>query len=691
MNFIISYPWWFVLLCLLAGIIVSWLLYRNKKQAYNHQKIFWLLASLRALIFSALCFLLLAPLIRFSKNTDIKPTVVVMLDRSSSMKHGFRQTDSVQFRKDLNELVKDLSTDYLVKTYSFGNELLDELRYDYQDKQTDLSGPIETVLSTHENENLGAIVLISDGIFNKGNSPLSVQFPAKGSIYTVGIGDTTIQKDALVSRVFANKLVYLGDRFAIRSDVAVYGAKGSQVQVSIKSQNGSVIGNQTVNVNSERFTQSIETIVDAKQAGIFAYTISVSQLDGEQNTTNNSQQVFIEVLDNKESILIVGNAPHPDLYALREALTKNKNYQVTVELAATAKDNFGKYNLIILHNLPSVGFNAGSLIQQAKNAGVSLWFITGSQTAIPLFNQNQDALQITARGGMNDAQGILNKDFVFFNPGNATGLQNLPPLSIPFAEFKSGPNTQILLSQKLGSLNTSYPLWVLQSGQPQRIGVTCGEGLWRWRLYEYQQSTKHDVVDGLITKTAQFLSVKQDKRPFRTILPKTVFSENENVVVDAELYNANYELVNEPNVQLSINNEQNQKQNIEMNKAGNSYNYNFGNLSAGNYNYTATTQWNGKTYSSTGSFKVYAQNLEDLNTTADFGTLNQMAQTHGGSFVFAEALNTLKDKIRKDPEMKNLIRTEVQTDPLINWKWLFGLFMVLLGVEWFIRKRSGQY
>jgi hypothetical protein len=68
-----------------------------------------------------------------------------------------------------------------------------------------------------------------------------------------------------------------------------------------------------------------------------------------------------------------------------------------------------------------------------------------------------------------------------------------------------------------------------------------------------------------------------------------------------------------------------------------------------------------------------------------------MAQTHGGSFVFAEALNTLKDKIRKDPEMKNLIRTEVQTDPLINWKWLFGLFMVLLGVEWFIRKRSGQY
>jgi hypothetical protein len=41
--------------------------------------------------------------------------------------------------------------------------------------------------------------------------------------------------------------------------------------------------------------------------------------------------------------------------------------------------------------------------------------------------------------------------------------------------------------------------------------------------------------------------------------------------------------------------------------------------------------------------------------------------------------------------MKNLIRTEVQTDPLINWKWLFGLFMVLLGVEWFIRKRSGQY
>jgi hypothetical protein len=38
-----------------------------------------------------------------------------------------------------------------------------------------------------------------------------------------------------------------------------------------------------------------------------------------------------------------------------------------------------------------------------------------------------------------------------------------------------------------------------------------------------------------------------------------------------------------------------------------------------------------------------------------------------------------------------LLRANIQNDPLINWKWLFGLFIAFLALEWFVRKRTGNY
>jgi hypothetical protein len=33
----------------------------------------------------------------------------------------------------------------------------------------------------------------------------------------------------------------------------------------------------------------------------------------------------------------------------------------------------------------------------------------------------------------------------------------------------------------------------------------------------------------------------------------------------------------------------------------------------------------------------------------------------------------------------------LDNEPLINWKWLFGLLIALLSIEWFVRKRNGGY
>lgn len=693
MNFSLTYPAWFIILCLVAGVLFSFLLYRKQKKNYPNQALFYLVSALRFLTVSTLAFLLLSPILRYLQNKEEKPTLVFLQDNSASEKFAFKKIDSVAYRNNVSTLLNELKKEYRVKEYSLGSNLHDSLLFTYDENGTDISTSLEMLMTTLENVNLSGIILASDGVYNQGMSPLNINYPFKGSIYTIGLGDTTIQRDAFVSRVFANKIIYLGDQFVIRSDVSAYSCKSTNFTVSVFSHNANrVVSTQTFSANDDRFSKSIETILDAKTAGVQHFTISISKVDGELNTSNNSQDVYVEVLDNKENILIVANAPHPDIFALKEALTKNKNYKVDIRTADKMNANVSDYNLIILHNLPSVNYNGNSIIDQAKTSGISIWYIAGLQTAVPLLNKVQTCVQINSRGAMgNEVQATMNKDFTFFNINPNSNLKSLPPISMPFGDYNAGPSTQTLLTQQVGNVNTTYPLWLMQQGNKGKTGVLAGEGIWRWRLYDYNQHKNHDLVDEFILKTAQYLAVKLDKRQFRTILSKSVFNEHETIVVDAELYNENFELINTPDVTLDIVDENNKKYTYTMNKENNSYSINIGNMAAGNYNYIAKTAFNGKSQTANGNFKVTAQDIELVNTTADFGLLNQLAKNTNGEMVYANDILSLKDKIKQNPAIKTLIRTSVNTEPLINWKWLFAALILFLSTEWFIRKHSGNY
>lgn len=632
-------------------------------------------------------------MLKYLQNKEEKPAIVFIQDNSGSEKFAFKKIDSVAYRKNVSTLLDKLREDFLVKEYSIGDALKDSIQYTYNEASTDISSGMETVFTSLENENVGAVILASDGIYNKGISPLNVSYPFKGSVYTVGLGDTTTQRDALIARVFANRVVYLGDPFAIRTDAAAFSCVGSVVTVTVFNHNSNkVVSSQQCKIGTDHFSKSIETIIPTNAAGVQHYTISISKVEGEQNVVNNSQELYVEVLDSKESVLIVANAPHPDVFALKEALSKNKNYKVDVRMAQKMDANISNYNLIVLHNIPSVTYNGATLIDQARRMGISLWYILGAQSALPVFNQTQTALQVTPRGaGMADAQAIPNAEFNYFTQTLTPAIGNLPPLSIPFAEYKTGVNTQVLMNQRVGSVSTTYPLWVLQQTPNQRIGVTAGEGIWRWRLYNYDQYKNFTQVDDCLLKTAQYLSVKRDKKQFRVTMTKTVFTESEPVSFDAELYNENYELVNTPDVQLTVVDEKNQKKTYTLNKEGNSYTLTIGNLASGKYSYAATTSNNGKAYSESGNFTVVAQNIEEVNTTADFGLLNQLAKNYDGEFVHAKDVSSLLDKLKANKNIKTLIRSDINTEALIHWKWLFALLAIMLSAEWFIRKRSGNY
>jgi hypothetical protein len=693
LSFSISYPYWFILICAAVGLLFALLMY-TKNNTFTKSTA-WLLSILRFATGFITTFLLLNPVLKWMNNTTEKPIIVLMQDNSKSQEKAFTKINKNQYTTTLTETINKLGKNYVIKQYSYGNKVKDTSGITLLDNSTDIAEALEQISSTYENENLGAIIISGDGIYNKGANPALLSLPIKASLYAIGLGDTTLNKDALLQNIYCNKIVYSGDKFAVKLDALGIMLNNENAVINIKHKSsGKIVGTKTVQFNGNKSSKQAEIILDAIGKGVQQYTATISNINGEVNTVNNSQDFYVDVIDSKEKILLLSNAPHPDIFAIREALKVNKNLDIEVTTIDQFKGNASDYNLIVMHNLPSAKNNCSNIISAAKSSGCGLLYIVGNQTNLTALNGIQSAVSIKSNtSSTTDALGIYNKGFNYFtiNEANANKISALPPIQAAFGQYSLGPNTQVLFNQKIGSVSTQNALWAMQQQAGVRCGVIAAEGIWRWRLYDYIQHKNHQIIDEFIQKTIQFLVVKQDKKPFKAHVSKSIFSINESIAFDAELYNDNYELITPNEVNLIIANNKSERFTYTLNKNEKNYSLDIGTLPAGEYNFEARTSYNGKNYNELGAFKVVDIDIENSNTVADFNLMQQLSNKYGGKFLYPSQVAELANLIPKDKNVNSVIKSELENEPLINWKWLFGVLLALLATEWFVRKRSGGY
>ena len=687
-----STPMYWVLIGVVLAVASAYFLYRKQIKRFDSPYWAYGLATLRGLSTFLIVLLLLNPILRRETVTTIKPLLVFMQDHSASIPFGFKNTDSVQYRNEITNMLEALSESYTIKKVQIGSKKRDTLSWQYNETSTNLSVPLQQVIQENESNNLQAIILATDGIYNEGASPLQTDWPNHGSLFTLALGDTTVKRDAAVNRLFANKSVYLHDRIAIKADISAIAAAGESLQLRlVDARTKQTLQTQSVLVQQTRFAQSVTMVVPAETKGMQHFQLNITPLRNEQNTRNNTYDVFIEVLDGKEKILIVYNSPHPDVQALKEALLSQKNYDLTLVTASKAPAKALGFDLVVMHNVPSLANPLTSLTQDIKLQGTGLWVVLGLQSHLPAINNLQTAVKVQSNGAsVSDFQAVLNNDFSFFNLPTAEGIGQFPPLVAPFGDYRSGVNTQLLFKQQIGRVGTEAPLWVCQQEGSRRVAVTCGEGLWRWRLENYRLTKSTELVDGFIVRTAQFTATRQDKRPFRVVVPKPVFSESDFITLDAELYNENREPVNASDASITLYNEENTPLDYTFNRDGDAYSLPIGRLAEGHYRYEASTTFNGQAYRVNGSFDVQTQDIETAHVTADWGLLQQLATQFNGRMEPATRIKALQDSLLAKKH-NALLRPNVRAKPLIDYRWLFALLLICLSVEWFLRKRQGQY
>lgn len=678
--------------CLALGIGYAWLLYGTNKNLVKTVRN--ALAVFRALAVAILAFLLFAPLVRRVTHTPEKPIIIVANDNSISVKNitpaGF---DAKKYQQDLKQLAEQLGEKYEVKTYSFGDSIKEGLAFSGTDQLTNGAALVDQLNDQLLNRNVGAVIMATDGIFNRGGNPLYDLNKIKAPVYTIALGDTIPKRDVLVANVNYNNIVYLDNDFTFDVQVQAFESKGEQIRLSV-AESGKQLTEQSIQINNNSFVKDVQVKLKANKVGIHRYTVSVSEVKNEITTKNNSQTIFVEVIDGRQKVLLAAAGPHPDLATFKQAIELNKHYEVSTAIAdELEKVELSKYSLVILYQLPAVNYSAASLINKAKQQKIAMWFVVGAQTNIQGLNQTQTQLNFARpNGSLQEVFPYYENNFTAYGL-NAEALKQLEtydPLLVPFANLMIKGNYTAVLNQRIGKVNTETPLLFFTEDTGAKTGFLLGEGIWKWKLEEAKNENSYPLLAELIAKTVQYLSVKDDKRKFKVYANKNTFEENENVVLNATLYNDAYEPVNTPEVKVQVKNEQGKTYNFTFSKFGNAYQLDAGALPQGNYTYVASTSLGDKKYTANGAFYVNAIITEYQQTTANHQLLNTMAQqTKGKMYLPAQLLNIVDD-LKKSGQVKTISYEDRRFEEIINFKWIFAVIMALLSIEWFFRKRNGE-
>ncbi len=698
-NISFQYPSWYILFCVLLGLAYAVGLYfRSKAFREQSDRLNWGLGILRFLAVTFIAILLLSPLLKSIVREVKKPVVVLAQDQSESIMADMTDEQKAQYQQSFQQLSADLAANYELKEYAFGSEVREGIDFNSDDKVTNISELLKHLYDLYSNQNLGAVVVATDGIYNEGSNPIYAGTKLAAPIYTIALGDTTAKRDLILKRVFHNKIAYLGDKFTIQIDVTAHNCSGSNTFLNIsKIENGNTNRLQQIplSIDKDDFFTTKEVVLDADKSGVQRYNISLTQVSGEITPANNSKDIFVDVLDARQKILILANSPHPDITAIKQSIGANKNYELTIAYINDLTVNVAAFDFAILHQLPSKRYNASGVLKTLSDRKIPTLFIAGTQTDFPTFTRAQPLVNITAdQRNTNDIQATFAKDFSLFTLDDRL-VETLPkfaPLLAPFGDFKENPNADVLLFQRIGKIDTKYPLLLFGEQNNTKIGVLCAEGIWKWRLFDYLQHKNHEIFDLLLSKTIQYLTLKEDKRKFRVSLDKNIFNENEPIFFDAELYNESYELINDPDVTLTITNEKGDDFQFTFNKTNSrSYTLNAGYFPVGNYTFNAEVMSSGQQLTYNGQFSVQPIQLEIYETTADHRLLRLLSEKYGGEMIYPAQLSSIAEKITQKGTVLPVIYETTKTRSVINLKWIFFLLMGLLTLEWFLRRYFGTY
>ena len=296
------------------------------------------LTALRACVYGGLIFFLLGPALIDKRVTKLRRPLTLLIDTSQSMSFpaNAKNTSGDKGAKSRLDLVKEkleagsepliqrLSRDYDLRVIRFGTGLepiapdsLERLRA--VDPGTRLIELVQR--AARDGAARSGIVLFSDGIANGEMKSLNGTAPA-APVFAVGVGDTEGFTDLRIARLGAPEFAFRGREFKIELTVQAFGLKGKSVPL-LFNRGKNLISTRAIAIDADPFEQKITLSFTPKDLGTHVFSVSLPAQPGEQITQNNQKEFKVDVRRDKIRVLTLSGSPAWNYRFLRMAMKQD--------------------------------------------------------------------------------------------------------------------------------------------------------------------------------------------------------------------------------------------------------------------------------------------------------------------------------------------------------------------------------
>jgi uncharacterized membrane protein len=706
----------------------------------------WTLRSLRLGVILLLAVMMIRPTLVYTETTHLPATLLLLLDQSRSMSVEDEFGNQSRYRaaqlaiEQAGDAFQEIDADFEIQGFTFDEALHPvpfEQGFDFPEspegKETAIGRALESALERMAGKRVLGTLLMSDGAQRTLGSrnilpqEAATRYRDAGhAIYTMRFGNTTAlgqTRDLSLSDLVANERVFVKNEMAVSGRLRAYGYVNETIPLELLFENDSgemeLVDRQEMEVTEEGESLPFQFLYAPTTPGQHKLTVRVAPQPKELVKTNNRISTFVDVLKGGLKVLLIDTRRFEQKF-LRMALDASADIHVDYLRISSSEDanppdlsTFfapGKYAVYLLGDVDATAFRQQDLQQLAETvadgAGLMMLggyhsFGAGGYARTPL--QEVLPIQLSAVDRQ-PLDGEIRKDLHYNDPlavlpttiGNrhfmltmaATPENNLALWrSLPLLEGANRlgqvKSSGIVLAEGPGE----EPLLVSQLYGNGRVLAFAGDTTWQWWMQGYQDFHRRfwrQVVLWLAKKDESLDGDVWIEIDQRRVFPGTT------VEFKIHVRGESGKEIQSPEATATIRSPDGSEKEIPLVDENGTL---IGSVREtrlpGDYalRVQAMTE-EGETKQTSTRFLVVDQDMELENPAADPTVLQSLAAMTGGNSLVPEQLPDLLKELSSKGE--ELIQKHQTTKSLWDHWWLFLLFLVLISLEWFLRKRWGM-
>jgi hypothetical protein len=595
------------------------------------------------------------------------------------------------------------------------------------DDATQLGSALLDAARRAKGRKLDAIVVVSDGGSNRGEDPAEAAKQAGAPVYTVGVG-LPQAKDLEIPFIYCEDVVFKNDRFPLNVRIKQRGYTGRQATLVIKrideNKVEEVVKEETVDLDDQLERMRTVEILPDKE-GVFTYQAELTPFPDEATIENNKRaKAGVKVVDRKIRVLMVEDAPRY-VYRFTRAILEADKQRIAPTFILRQGDppkgvkvlkqfpssvaELRAFDVVILGDLAADFFSGDemkALDEFVRKEGGGLIAIAGRNhfpagyagtpigAMLPVEFDSQpsptvkDDLDRTLKAGYRPT---LTPDgerwpALRFSPDAAENEQDWRTCDqffwlYPTRKVKAGATVLLTHPDRLTGDGAKMPVLASQRYGKGQVLYFATDEVWRWRFHP--GAAQHRRIWGQAVSALSMAHLLGGSERASIETDRSEYSVGDRAQVIARLLDADFNPLNADSVVATVERELGREQ-VTLNARKDQPGVFTGEwVPSAEGRFRISVDSGGETADRQVSVVNARIEFEDIGQRQEL--LQRIAQVSGGSYLPLENLPELAKALSAKEKASTTLRAE---RTLWNAPGVMVLLTLLLGLEWFIRKRS---